>query len=99
MENTPEQEKKYAKILWWIGMSPWFFFSIILGIVLFSGLPNIGVLANPKVGLASQIYASDGTSIGAFYKENRSDISYQEIPPHVVDALLATEDVRFREHN
>ena len=99
MENTPEQEKKYAKILWWISMSPWFFFSIILGIVLFSGLPNIGVLANPKVGLASQIYASDGTSIGAFYKENRSDISYQEIPPHVVDALLATEDVRFREHN
>jgi penicillin-binding protein 1A len=99
MENTPEQEKKYAKILWWISMSPWIFFSIILTIVLFSGLPNIGVLANPKVGLASQIYASDGTSIGAFYKENRSDISYQEIPPHVVDALLATEDVRFREHN
>jgi penicillin-binding protein 1A len=99
MENTPEQEKKYAKILWWIGMSPWIFFSLVLCIVLFSGLPNIGVLANPKVGLASQIYASDGTSIGSFYKENRSDISYQEIPPHVIDALLATEDVRFREHS
>ena len=99
MENTPEQDKKYAKILWWIGMSPWIFFSIVLVAVLFSGLPNIGTLANPKVGLASQIYASDGTSIGAFYKENRSDISYQEIPAHVVDALLATEDVRFRDHS
>ena len=80
-------------------MSPWIFFSIVLVAVLFSGLPNIGTLANPKVGLASQIYASDGTSIGAFYKENRSDISYQEIPAHVVDALLATEDVRFRDHS
>jgi penicillin-binding protein 1A len=99
MENTPEQDKKYSKILWWIGMTPWIFFTIVLVAVLFSGLPNIGTLANPKVGLASQIYASDGTSIGAFYKENRSDISYQEIPAHVVDALLATEDVRFREHS
>ena len=99
MENTPEQEKKYAKILWWIGMSPWIFFTVVLVAVLFSGLPNVGLLANPKVGLASQIYASDGTAIGAFYKENRSDISYQEIPSHVIDALLATEDVRFREHS
>ena len=99
MENTPEQNKKYAKILWWIGMSPWIFFTFVLVAVLFSGLPNVDLLANPKVGLASQIYASDGTAIGAFYKENRSDISYQEIPPHVIDALLATEDVRFREHS
>ncbi len=99
MDNTPEQDKKYIKILWLIGMSPWFFFIVILLAVLFSGLPNIETLANPKVGLASQIYASDGTSIGSFYKENRSDISYQEIPGHVVDALLATEDVRFREHS
>jgi penicillin-binding protein 1A len=99
MENTPEQEKKYAKILWWIGMSPWIFFTLVLGAVLLSGLPNIDLLANPKIGLASQIYASDGTTIGSFYKENRSDITYQEIPPHVIDALLATEDVRFKEHS
>ena len=99
MENTPEQEKKYAKILWWIGMSPWIFFTLVLGAVLLSGLPNIDLLANPKIGLASQIYASDGTTIGSFYKENRSDITYQEIPAHVIDALLATEDVRFKQHS
>jgi penicillin-binding protein 1A len=99
MENTPEQEKKYAKILWWIGMSPWIFFTLVLGAVLLSGLPNIDLLANPKIGLASQIYASDGSTLGSFYKENRSDITYQEIPGHVIDALLATEDVRFKEHS
>jgi penicillin-binding protein 1A len=99
MENTPEQEKKYAKILWWLGMSPWIFFTLVLGAVLLSGLPNIDLLANPKIGLASQIYASDGSTLGSFYKENRSDITYQEIPGHVIDALLATEDVRFKEHS
>lgn len=80
-------------------MSPWIFFTLVLGAVLLSGLPNIDLLANPKIGLASQIYASDGSTLGSFYKENRSDITYQEIPGHVIDALLATEDVRFKEHS
>jgi len=80
-------------------MIPWILFSVGIVLVLNSGLPDISALANPKVGLASQIYASDGTVLGTFYKENRSDITYNEIPQHVKDALLATEDVRFLEHN
>jgi len=99
MQNEFPLEKRYLKIIWWTAMSPWILFSVGLIVLLNSGLPDIASLANPKVGLASQIYAADGTVMGTFYKENRSDITYEEIPQHVKDALLATEDVRFLEHS
>ncbi|MFM7723069.1 MAG: transglycosylase domain-containing protein, partial [Bacteroidota bacterium] len=99
MQNEFPLEKRYLKIIWWTAMSPWILFSVGLIVLLNSGLPDIASLANPKVGLASQIYAADGTVMGTFYKENRSDITYEEIPQHLKDALLATEDVRFLEHS
>ncbi|MFM7619858.1 MAG: transglycosylase domain-containing protein, partial [Bacteroidota bacterium] len=99
MQNEFPLEKRYLKIIWWTAMSPWILFSVGLIVLLNSGLPDIASLANPKVGLASQIYAADGTVMGTFYKENRSDITYEEIPQHVKDALLATEDIRFLEHS
>jgi len=98
IEPTPE-EKKYGKILWWVGLSPWILVTLIFVAVLLSGLPNIDKLANAHVGLASQIYAADGSTLGTFYKENRQDISYNEIPKHVIDALIATEDARFMQHS
>jgi hypothetical protein len=64
-----------------------------------SGLPDVELLANPKVSLASQVVSTDGKTIGAYYKENRSDAKFNELPPHLVNALLATEDVRYREHS
>ncbi len=64
-----------------------------------SGLPDVDALANPKINLATQVIATDGKSLGAYYKENRSDAKFSELPPHLVNALLSTEDVRFREHS
>lgn len=72
-------------------------FVIIIGMA--SGLPDVDALANPKINLATQIIATDGKSIGAYYKENRSDAKFSELPPHLVNALLSTEDVRFRKHS
>jgi penicillin-binding protein 1A len=56
-------------------------------------------LANPKVSLASSIYSADGKMIGSYFKENRADVKFNEIPKHVVDALVATEDERFYQHS
>ncbi|MEY2764502.1 MAG: hypothetical protein RLZZ205_926, partial [Bacteroidota bacterium] len=64
-----------------------------------SGLPNVETLANPKVSLASSIYSADGKMIGSYFKENRADVKFNEIPKHVVDALIATEDERFYQHS
>jgi len=48
---------------------------------------------------ASQVLSADGQSIGRFFIENRTNISYGQIPPYLINALIATEDVRFLEHS
>ncbi len=48
---------------------------------------------------ASEIYSSDGVLLGRFYLENRTNIGYKEIPQKLLNALLATEDIRFFEHS
>lgn len=47
---------------------------------------------------ASEVYSADGVLLGRYYLENRTNASLQDIPQHVIDALVATEDVRFFEH-
>ena len=49
--------------------------------------------------IASELYTADGKLIGRYYKENRTPVEYEKIAPSVVDALVATEDVRFFEHS
>ena len=55
-------------------------------------------LENPKENLATRIYSSDGQLLGTYFRENRSHVCYDSISPNVIDALIATEDVRFYEH-
>ena len=100
MKNLDKEKiHKYNQWIWWIGLSPLILVFLILLIALFSGLPNVEALANPKINLASSIYSADGKIIGSYFKENRIDVKYNEIPKHVVDALIATEDERFYQHS
>ena len=64
-------------------------------------MPPIEELQNPKDKLASEIYSADMVPIGRYYLEqgNRISIDYDQISQPVIDALLATEDVRFYEHS
>ncbi len=66
---------------------------------LFGYSPSIVELKNPPYTVASEVYASDGTLIGRYFKENRSPIKFEEIPQNLIDALIATEDVRFYQHH
>ena len=61
-------------------------------------IPDVVELQNPQSFLSTEIYSADGALLGSFYRENRSNATYQELPQHLVDALIATEDVRFRSH-
>jgi penicillin-binding protein 1A len=85
--------------MWWIGLAPLITVVLVFIAVMLSGLPNVESLANPKISLATQIYSSDQKVIGAYYKENRADVKYNQLPQHLVDALIATEDARFRTHS
>ncbi len=66
---------------------------------LFGYSPGIVELKSPSYTVASEVYASDGSLLGRYYKENRSPIKYEEIPQNLIDALIATEDVRFYQHH
>ncbi|PRY28574.1 penicillin-binding protein 1A [Spirosoma oryzae] len=61
-------------------------------------MPSVEELKNPKLNQASEIYSQDGVMIGKFYAENRTPIKYENIPKSLIDALIATEDVRFYSH-
>ena len=61
-------------------------------------MPSVEELKNPKLNQASEIYAQDGVMIGKFYAENRTPIKFENIPKPLIEALIATEDVRFYEH-
>ncbi len=64
----------------------------------FGTLPTFEELENPETNLATEIVSSDGQTLGKFYRENRTPIKYEDLPEHLIQALIATEDERFYEH-
>jgi len=65
----------------------------------YGGIPGLENLTNPKSTLASEVYSADGVLLGKYFRENRSEVTYDQISPNVIKALYATEDVRFEEHS
>src|SRR5215207_5517889 len=94
--------KKGIKIFWWV-----FFSGVLLGILLIVSasigllgkMPSIKELSNPTALIASQVYAEDGSLIGKYLIEDRIDVEYKDISKQVMNALVATEDERFFQHN
>ena len=66
---------------------------------LFGKMPSLKELENPEADLASEVYTADGKLMGKYYAENRSEIKYHEISPNIINALIATEDERFKDHS
>lgn len=62
-------------------------------------MPSFEELENPDTNLASEIFSSDGVVLGTYHIENRSNIHFYDLPPDLVNALLAIEDIRFTEHS
>ncbi|MCU0365370.1 MAG: PBP1A family penicillin-binding protein [Ignavibacteriaceae bacterium] len=74
---------------------------ILLGIfiaIIYSGLPSLEELENPKPQLASKVFSSDGELLGQYFIENRIETQLNKLPDHLVKALIATEDRKFYNH-
>ena len=101
--NTPVKDIKYYQKKFWklffygLGVMALFFTLASWGF--FGSMPSFEDLENPESNLATEIISSDGITIGKFYNENRTPIKYEDLPPHLVKALVATEDERFYEHS
>ncbi len=72
------------------------FSSVYLG--LWESIPDTYTLRNIKNADASEIYSEDGVVLGRVYAENRTNIRFKDIPLCAINALIATEDVRFYQH-
>lgn len=91
------------KIIHWKWMAIFFISIFIFFLLLNSGflgeMPSFKELENPKNYTASEVYATDGTTIGKIFTHNRVPCNFKELPPHLVNALIATEDSRFYIHS
>lgn len=65
----------------------------------FGKMPEFEELENPESNLATEIFSADGETLGKYYSENRTPIKYEDLPPHLIQALVATEDERYYEHS
>ncbi len=96
--------KKFVHFLWGALLAS-FLIVIVAFVAIWNGwigyMPPVEDLQNPINRYASQIYSSDGKVLGTWNlnKENRILVSYDKLSPHLVDALVATEDERFYEHS
>ncbi|MBL0014770.1 MAG: transglycosylase domain-containing protein [Flavobacterium sp.] len=101
--NHPTKDLAYYKKKFWkiylYTLGGIFLFFIFASWGLFGSMPSFEDLENPNSNLATEIIATDGVTIGKFYNENRTSIKYADLPKHLVDALVATEDERFYEHS
>ena len=71
---------------------------LVYGVYLFSGLPSLERIENPRPELATKVYSIDGEVLDQFFVKNRSHVALTEIPQTVIDALVATEDKNFYSH-
>lgn len=101
----PSFVKKFIRILWigfGAGLLGFLLFILAVSVNflgLFGEIPEFKSLENPETELASALYSADGILLGSYYRENRSPVSYDELSHNLVNALVATEDVRFENHS
>ncbi len=94
--------KKWVKFIWAavvfavLGIAG-LFFAVSQGFL--GEMPDVKELENPDIYVASEIYSSDGILLGKFEKEKTQPITYKQLPPHLIYALQAKEDERFKEHS
>ncbi|MBP7535335.1 MAG: hypothetical protein KA783_12870, partial [Chitinophagales bacterium] len=102
--SSPNNKKQliqhYNKLMWMgyaalLGFIVLFFMGVSWGLL--GAMPTFTELESPKSALASEVYGIDGTLIGKFFVEDRTNTNFEELPKTMVDALTCTEDVRFYE--
>lgn len=99
---TQYEIRRYNWIIWKVAIGCFALFVLIIALTalgVFGPLPSFRDLENPKSNQASQIISSDKQVLGKYFVQNRSNVTYNQISPNVIHALVATEDNRFYAHS
>ncbi|MDR2907871.1 MAG: penicillin-binding protein [Bacteroidales bacterium] len=87
----------------WLYFAAFWFIVIVVFIGISQGwfgfMPSLEELENPQSNLATEIISYDGKVLGTYYVENRANVDYASLSPNLVNALIATEDLRFYNHS
>ncbi|MDR2474464.1 MAG: transglycosylase domain-containing protein, partial [Bacteroidales bacterium] len=103
-KKAPQRTNLIVKYLW-IAFGSCIFVLFLIFLLISEGIigymPPVEELENPKSKYASEIYSDDGEVMGRYYqsKANRVYVSYDDISPFLVNALIATEDIRYGNHS
>ena len=98
-KKMKKKSKSKKKSKFWLisGAIAFVLFGIFIAIV-YSGLPSLEELENPKPQLASKVFSADGELLGQYFIENRIETNLNKLPDHLIKALIATEDRKFYSH-
>jgi len=96
---TENLRKRFTRIFWVFSLLP---FMLVFGLLVMQSeddMPPISMLDNPPELQASLILGEEGDTLGRYWQVNRTSAEYKNISPYVIDALISTEDERFKEHS
>ena len=97
---TDALKKKIVKWFWILFTVPILMVGGLIALVwAFADIPSFEELENPDSKLATQVIAEDGEILTTFHIENRSYVTFGELSENLVNAAVATEDVRFYNHS
>lgn len=94
--------KKYVRYYWLLVAAPIVFLVLLFFLISIGALgfmPDFAELENPKSNLASEVFSADQQVIGKYYRQNRTVVTFDDLSPNVVNALIATEDARYHQHS
>ncbi len=100
--KVDSQLKKYLIGFWAIFALPFVVVILLFTLISFGKLgpmPSFRELENPKYNLAAEVYSEDGMLLGKISIENRTWTDYKDLSPYLVNALVATEDIRYYRHS
>ena len=98
-KKTQSSNGNYVLSMWLITLGGILFTAALFILVAYSKLPDISKLENPKYEYASTAYDINMKELGKIFKYNRTWVTYDDIPKQTIDALIATEDIRYRSHS
>lgn len=102
MAKKEDKYRKYKIWFWALFASPFILIItvfVLISFEIFGPMPGFEELENPENNLAAEVYSADGELLGKFFLQNRTWADYDEMSPAVIDALIATEDIRFHRHS
>jgi penicillin-binding protein 1A len=102
MQKTNKKNLRYKRGFWVLLFIPLIIVVSILILIsfgYFGFMPTFEDLENPKNNVASEVITEDREILGTFYYQNRSFVNFDQISPNLINALIATEDIRYYRHS